>query len=123
MNGNTKQKRATRKAEARGQRPARIVTLSDPVAAADGYLDKVAVAQRLGMKPRTVGEWANQGKLPAYRVGPYLRFKWAEVEVHVAATCRCVPQGPTSKAEPLKAEMLKSGVRRSAETPLRGENL
>ncbi len=97
MNGNTKQKRAGRKAEARGQRTARIVTLSDPVAAADGYLDKVAVARRLGVKPKTVGEWAKQGKLPAYRLGPYLRFKWAEVEAHLAATCQL-----KSKAESRK---------------------
>jgi excisionase family DNA binding protein len=56
--------------------------------ACEGYLDKVAVAKRLGVKPKTVGEWANQGRLPAYRLGPYLRFKWAEVEAHLAATCR-----------------------------------
>ena len=54
----------------------------------EGYLDKVAIAQRLGVKPRTVAEWANQGKLPAYRIGSYLRFKWAEVEQHLAAACR-----------------------------------
>ncbi|MCW5552145.1 MAG: helix-turn-helix domain-containing protein [Verrucomicrobiae bacterium] len=61
---------------------------SEPVVASEGYLDKVAVAKRLGVKPKTVGEWANQGRLPAYRLGPYLRFKWAEVEAHLAATCR-----------------------------------
>lgn len=52
------------------------------------YLTKGEVAKRLGVKPKTVGEWANQGRLPAYRLGPYLRFKWAEVEAHLAATCR-----------------------------------
>lgn len=61
---------------------------SDAVVAGEGYLDKVAVAQRLGVKPKTVGAWAKQGRLPAYRLGPYLRFKWAEVEAHLAATCR-----------------------------------
>ena len=69
---------------------------SEPVVASEGYLDKVAVAKRLGVKPKTVGEWANQGKLPAYRLGPYLRFKWAEVEAHLAATCRCVPHLPSA---------------------------
>jgi hypothetical protein len=31
---------------------------------------------------------ANDGRLPAYRIGIYLRFKWAEVEQHLAATCK-----------------------------------
>lgn len=68
--------------------PKPIANAGDGIAAGEGYLDKVAVAKRLGVKPKTVGEWANQGKLPAYRLGPYLRFKWAEVEAHLAATCR-----------------------------------
>ena len=62
------------------------------VAAIEGYLDKVAVAKRLGLRPRTVGEWAKQGKLPAYRVGACLRFKWAEVENYLDDTCRVCRQ-------------------------------
>jgi excisionase family DNA binding protein len=61
-------------------------------AANEAFLDKTAVADRLGVRPRTVGEWANQGKLPAYRIGNSLRFKWAEVEAHLAATCRVAAQ-------------------------------
>ena len=68
--------------------PNPIPNLCDAVAAGEGYVDKVVVAKRLGAKPKTVGEWANQGKLPAYRMGRRLRFKWAEVEAHLAATCR-----------------------------------
>lgn len=52
------------------------------------FLDKAAVADRLGIRPRTVGEWAKQGKIPAYRIGNYLRFKWAEIEAHLARSCR-----------------------------------
>jgi excisionase family DNA binding protein len=70
------------------RRTQQIPTVSEAVAAGEGYLDKVAVSIRLGVKPKTVGEWANQGKLPAYRMGRRLRFKWAEVEAHLAATCR-----------------------------------
>lgn len=62
----------------------------------NAYLTKGEVARRLGVKPKTIGEWANQGRLPAYRLGPYLRFKWAEVEAHLAATCRCVPHLPST---------------------------
>lgn len=68
--------------------PKPIANPADGITAGEGYLDKVTVAKRLGVKPKTVGEWAKQGKLPAYRLGPYLRFKWAEVEAHLAATCR-----------------------------------
>src|SRR3990172_6191924 len=82
----------------------RIVTLSDSVAVGEASLDKVAVAKRLGVKPKTVAEWANQGKLPAYRIGPYLRFKWVEVEQHLAAACRCVPvAAPQASGPVLKA--------------------
>lgn len=86
---------------------------------AESFLDKVAVAKRLGVKPKTVGEWANQGKLPAYRLGPYLRFKWAEVEAHLAATCqlqrgvRSAERGAPPKAESKneKAEIWKAESR------------
>lgn len=66
------------------------------------FLDKAAVADRLGIRPRTVGEWAKQGKIPAYRIGNYLRFKWAEIESHLARSCRVaaplatIPHGPST---------------------------
>lgn len=81
-----------RKAEASGPGRQPTVWPSEPVASGEGYLDKVAVAKRLGVKPKTVGEWAKQGKLPAYRLGPYLRFKWEEIEAHLAAECRVTRQ-------------------------------
>ena len=60
------------------------------------WLNVNDVAVRLGIKPRTVALWARQGRLPAYKVGRYLRFKWEEIESALAATCRvqgCVPTG------------------------------
>jgi excisionase family DNA binding protein len=51
------------------------------------FLTKHEVAVRLGIRPRTVGVWAQQRRLPAYRVGRYLRFKWNEVEQFLASTC------------------------------------
>ena len=54
----------------------------------DGYLDKEEVARRLGLRPRTVGLWAQDGRLPAFRFGRYLRFKWDEVEQAIASKCR-----------------------------------
>jgi len=52
------------------------------------WLNVHDVAARLGIKPRTAALWARQGRLPAYRVGRYLRFRWAEIESAMAATCR-----------------------------------
>jgi excisionase family DNA binding protein len=59
------------------------------IPAGELLLDPKGVGQRLKLSPRTVSEMANDGRLPAYRIGIYLRFKWAEVEAHLAATCRC----------------------------------
>ena len=38
------------------------------------------IAPRLFIKPRTAALWARQGRIPAYRVGRKLGFKWEEVE-------------------------------------------
>ena len=54
-------------------------------------LDPKEVGKRLIMSPRTVSEMANEGRLPAYRIGIYLRFKWAKIEKYLEANCQCVP--------------------------------
>ena len=51
------------------------------------------VAARLLVQPRTVGDWARTGRLPAYRLGRLLRFRWEEVERALAATCRLPMDG------------------------------
>lgn len=56
------------------------------------WLNVNDVAVRLGIKPRTAALWARQGRLPAYRVGRYLRFRWEEIESAMAATCRVQPK-------------------------------
>ena len=73
--------------------PKKFLTPTEPIPAGEVYLTKEAVAKRLGVKPKTVSDWANAGKLPAYRVGVYLRFKWAEIEAHLTATCKVANQG------------------------------
>ena len=52
------------------------------------WLNTCDIAGRLGIKPRTAALWARQGRLPAYRLGRYLRFKWDEVERALMATCK-----------------------------------
>jgi len=51
-------------------------------------LDPKGVGQRLKLSPRTVSEMANDGRLPAYRIGIYLRFKWADIEQFITANCK-----------------------------------
>jgi len=80
------------------------------VPAGEVFLTKEAVAKRLGVKPKTVSNWANEGRLPAYRIGVYLRFKWAEVEQHLATSCRVARQKAESACRTGRdgnAEMLK----------------
>ena len=52
------------------------------------------IAPRLFIQPRTAALWVRQGRLPAYRIGRKLAFKWEQVE-------RALPK---NKAEILKAE-------------------
>jgi len=53
------------------------------------------VAAGLLIRPRTAALWARQGRLPSYRLGRLLRFKWDEVERALASTCRV----PTNKGD------------------------
>lgn len=54
------------------------------------YIDKREVSKRLRMQPRTVDAWMRRGLLPYYKLGRVVRFKWSEVEVHLAEQCRVV---------------------------------
>ena len=63
----------------------------------EGLLTAEDIAARLFIKPRTAALWVRQGRLPAYRIGRKLAFKWEEVE-------RALPK---LKAEISKAETLK----------------
>ena len=46
----------------------------------EGLLTAKEIAPRLFIQPRTAALWARQGRLPAYRIGRKLGFKWEEVE-------------------------------------------
>lgn len=54
------------------------------------------ISPRLFIKPRTAALWARQGRIPAYRIGRKLGFKWEEVERALpTVSARCVPHGPS----------------------------
>jgi excisionase family DNA binding protein len=56
----------------------------------EDFLSPEAVAERLGIKLRTVLEWLRTGKLPAYKFGRQWRIKRADLETFIAAS-RVVP--------------------------------
>lgn len=63
----------------------RIVTTSDIV-----WLSTAAAASRLGVTPRTLYRFIDEGQLPAYRFGRVIRLKEAEVDVFID-DCRIQP--------------------------------
>jgi excisionase family DNA binding protein len=38
------------------------------------------VAELLGFAPATILDWFEAGKLPGFRIGGRLRFRWSEIE-------------------------------------------
>jgi excisionase family DNA binding protein len=79
------------------------------VPAGEQLLDPKGVGKRMKLSPRTVSEMALEGRLPFFRIGIYQRFKWAEVEKYLEASCRCGPTvatplavGPKGNSETLK---------------------
>ena len=52
--------------------------LSDSVEKA--YLNVEEVSRYLGVKPSTIYQWAEEGKIPAYKVGRMWRFKKEEID-------------------------------------------
>ncbi len=52
------------------------------------FIGKAEVARRLGLRPRTIDDWMARGLLPFYKPGHFVRFKWSEVERHLAQNWR-----------------------------------
>lgn len=58
--------------------------------AGESFIDKADVGRRLRVGLRTVEEWMRLGLLPYYKIGSSVRFKWSEVEAHLAKRCRVI---------------------------------
>jgi excisionase family DNA binding protein len=52
------------------------------------FITKPEVARRLNKQVRTVDNWMQRGILPYYKIGRSVAFKWSEIEVALAKTCR-----------------------------------
>ena len=82
-------------------RPAATFSPSDaekgmPPTFPERLLTAKEISPRLFIKPRTAALWARQGRIPAYRIGRKLGFKWEEVERALpTVSARCVPHGPS----------------------------
>jgi excisionase family DNA binding protein len=48
-------------------------------------LDSKQAARMLGVKPRTVINLANQGKIPAFRVGDLWKFLKSDIQAYIDA--------------------------------------
>ncbi len=63
----------TTKATSRGSRRSTSVV-------SEALLTAREVAERLGFAPGTVVDWFEAGKIPGFKVGGRLRFRWSEIE-------------------------------------------
>lgn len=52
------------------------------------YIDKAEVARRLRKQVRTIDNWMRDGKIPYFKIGRSVNFKWSDVESHLAANFR-----------------------------------
>jgi len=50
-----------------------------PAGVEDSLLTKRTIAPKLEIKPRTLDEWMQQGRIPYLKVGKSVRFRWSDV--------------------------------------------
>ncbi len=55
-----------------------------------GWMSTADAAKRLGITPRTLYRFIDEGQLPAYRFGRVIRLKQSEVDSFID-TCRIEP--------------------------------
>ena len=73
--------------------PSQCAEPAAPSQSAEPYIDKLEVGRRMTVRPRTVDRWMKQGRLPYYKLGRAVRFKWSEVEVHLVQMFRVAREG------------------------------
>jgi excisionase family DNA binding protein len=69
-----------------GPNDATAATTADPIR----WLSTAESARRLGITPRTLYRFIDEGQLPAYRFGRVIRLKAHEVDVFIES-CRIEP--------------------------------
>lgn len=54
----------------------------------EGFISKKEVARLLNVAVRTVDDWMKIGRIPFYKFGKRVSFKWSEVETTMRNTSR-----------------------------------
>jgi excisionase family DNA binding protein len=57
------------------------------------YINKAEVARRLGKEVRTIDNWMRQGKIPYFKIGRSVNFKWSDVDAFMRERFRVVRLG------------------------------
>lgn len=65
-------------------------TADEGAGADEAWLSTAAAARRLGITPRTLYRFIDEGQVPAYRFGRVIRLKTGEVDTFIDA-CRIEP--------------------------------
>ena len=52
------------------------------------YIRKPEMALRLGVKPRSLDAMMADGRVVFYKIGKSVRFRWSEVQAHLALTAK-----------------------------------
>jgi excisionase family DNA binding protein len=71
-----------------GRLPAPVPATPPPAPEPEPFINKKEAARRLGIKLRTLDDWMRRSLIVYYKVGRSCRFKWSEIERHLAETCR-----------------------------------
>ena len=64
------------------------ITNHEAAGSPEGFIGKPELARRLTKTVRTIDAWMAAGKLPFYKIGRAVMFRWPEVEAHFAAHYR-----------------------------------
>jgi excisionase family DNA binding protein len=80
------------------------------------WLSTAAAAKRIGITPRTLYRFIDEGQLPAYRMGRVIRLKTSDVDDYIES-CRIEP-GTMSHLYPETV----SGSARDADEDTEGDN-
>lgn len=57
-------------------------------ASLDELLEKPETADRLKISTRTLDSWMRAGRVPFFKVGKTVRFRWNDVVAHLQQHCR-----------------------------------
>jgi excisionase family DNA binding protein len=57
----------------------------------DEYIDKKELAARLKLTPRTIEVWCKQGRIPWFKIGHTVRYRWEDIQKHLAENCQHQP--------------------------------